>query len=120
MIRPRACSSSISSGSMPRSAGKLPTANSRMSSGLTCERSAIARYVTRTGPGRALVRHTVRFAQRSDAFDDHRLALTPGDAHRLQADLLVIGLQPVQERPHDAGAGHPEGVAEGDRPAVRV
>src|SRR4029450_4147553 len=54
------------------------------------------------------------------ALDDHRLSLAAGDAHRLQPNLVIVCLHRVQQRAHDAGAGHPEGVAQGDRPAVGV
>src|ERR1700759_4738305 len=102
---------------MPRSAGKLPTANSRNSSGLTWDISATDRYVNKKWPhAGATSSHNRRLpsahapAERSDPFDDHRLALAAGDAHRLQADLLVVGLHPVEQGAHDAGAGHPERV----------
>src|SRR5215208_441548 len=54
------------------------------------------------------------------ALDDHRHALAAADAHRLEADRLVERLEIVEERVHDPRAGHPVGVAERDRAAVRV
>src|SRR5688572_21442911 len=55
-----------------------------------------------------------------EALDDHRLALAAGDAHRLEADLVIVGLHDVQEGAHDPGARHAERVAQGDRTAVGV
>ena len=54
------------------------------------------------------------------ALHDHGHALAAADAHRLEAEGVVRVLQAVEQRGHDAGAGHPERVAEGDRPAVDV
>src|SRR6478609_4611789 len=51
---------------------------------------------------------------------DHRLAHAAGDAHRLEAYRAVEGVEVVEQRGHDARAGHPERVAEGDRAAERV
>src|SRR5919107_4530263 len=51
---------------------------------------------------------------------EHGHALAAADAHRLEADGLVERLQVVQQRGHDAGAGLPERVTEGDGPAVGV
>src|SRR3954447_15827911 len=59
----------------------------------------------------------LRLAQ---ALDDHRLALAARDAHGLETDRAVEGVQVVEQRGHDANAGHPERMAEGDRAAVRV
>src|SRR5207237_1860372 len=62
-----------------------------------------------------------RPASRSvQSLDDHGHALAAADAHRLETDRLVEGLEVVDERRHDAGAGHAEGGAEGDGAAVRV
>src|SRR5579872_1726479 len=52
--------------------------------------------------------------------DHHGHALSATDAHGLEADRLVGVLEPVEERRHDAGSGHAEGVAEGDGAAVDV
>src|SRR5689334_13362455 len=65
-----------------------------------------------TGQGRA--------ERRSQPLDDHGHALASTDTHRLEAHGLVGVLQAVQEGGHDAGAGHAEGVSEGDGPAVDV
>ncbi len=58
--RPRACVSSISSGSIPRSPGKLPRRNCLACSVVTCERSALARSISsprsRRGRGRRRAR----------------------------------------------------------------
>src|SRR5215208_4760486 len=51
---------------------------------------------------------------------DHRLPHPAGDAHRLEADRAVEGVEVVEQRGHDARAGHPERVAESDRAAERV
>src|SRR6185437_12875948 len=51
---------------------------------------------------------------------DQRHPLAAADAHRLQPELLVVPLQRVDQRAGDARAGHPEGVADGDRAAVHV
>src|SRR4029077_3284960 len=56
----------------------------------------------------------------AQALDDHRHALASADAHRLEADRLVRRLEAIEERRHDAGAGHPERVPEGDRTAVHI
>src|SRR5207248_2240791 len=53
-------------------------------------------------------------------FQHHRHALTAADAHRLQAPLLVVELQRVDQRAGDPGAGHAERVADRDRAAVDV
>ena len=50
----------------------------------------------------------------AQSLDDHGHALAAADAHRLQAEGLVGMLQAVDERRHDARAGHAERVAEGD------
>ena len=56
----------------------------------------------------------------AEALQHHRHALPAADAHRFQTDRLIVRAEPVEERGGDAGAGHPEGVAEGDRAAVDV
>src|SRR6266536_5609921 len=56
----------------------------------------------------------------SQALDDHRHALPTAHAHRLQAVGRVERLEVVEERAQDAGAGHPERMAEGDGATVRV
>src|SRR5207247_5423996 len=56
----------------------------------------------------------------ADALDDHGHALATAHAHRLETDGRIEGLQVVDERRHDAGTGHPEGMAEGDGAAVGV
>ena len=61
-------------------------------------------------PGRALS----RAARRSWP------SLAAADAHRLEADRVVERLEVVDQRGHDARAGHPVRVAEGDGAAVRV
>src|SRR5437868_6997298 len=45
-----------------------------------------------------------------EALDDHRHALAAADAHRRQADGLVISLESIDQRAQDARAGHPERV----------
>ena len=55
-----------------------------------------------------------------EALDDHRHALAATDAHRLEADGAAGVLEAVEQRGHDAGAGHAERVAEGDGAAVDV
>ena len=45
----------------------------------------------------------------AEALDDHGHALTAADAHRLEAEGLVLVLEGVDQRGHDAGAGHAEG-----------
>src|SRR5439155_829853 len=42
------------------------------------------------------------------------------DAHRLQAERLVLLAQPVEQRAEDAGARHPKGMAERDRAPVWI
>ena len=56
----------------------------------------------------------------AEALDQHRLAHAAGDAHRLDPERAVERAQAVQQRGHDARAGHPERVAEGDRATERV
>src|SRR4051794_38444383 len=56
----------------------------------------------------------------AEALDDHGHALATAAAHRLQAELLVVELEAVDQRAGDAGAGHAEGVAHGDGAAVHV
>src|SRR5207248_2704803 len=72
---------------------------------------------------RAIVRTSRRrlgSSSLADAFDDHGHALTAADAHGLESDVLVERLEVVDERRHDAGAGHTERVAQGDSAAVGV
>src|SRR4051794_5887844 len=52
--------------------------------------------------------------------DDHRLAHAAGGAHGLEPDRRVERVEVVEQRGHDARAGHPERVAERDRAAERV
>ena len=54
------------------------------------------------------------------AFDEHRHAHAAGHAHRLDAVGPVERLEVVEQRRHDARAGHPERMPERDRPAERV
>src|SRR5438270_2556515 len=56
----------------------------------------------------------------ADALDDHGHALTAADAHGFETHGLVERLQVVDQRRHDAGAGHAEGVPEGDGAAVGI
>src|SRR6476661_2863650 len=55
-----------------------------------------------------------------EAFDDHGHALTAADAHGLHAVAGAGVLEAVEEGGHDAGAGHPERMAERDRATVDV
>src|SRR4029077_5775945 len=52
--------------------------------------------------------------------DNHGHPLATTDAHRLQADRLVVGRQAVQQGAQDAGPRHAEWVAEGDRATMRI
>src|SRR5207245_4456117 len=56
----------------------------------------------------------------SEAFDEHRHAHAARHAHRLHAVGRVERVQVVEQRRHDACAGHTEGVPERDRAAERV
>src|ERR671916_803909 len=56
----------------------------------------------------------------AEAFEDDRHALTAADAHGLEPETRVAGLQAVDQRGHDAGAGGAEGVAERDGAAMDV
>ncbi|MBI2705291.1 MAG: SDR family oxidoreductase [Actinobacteria bacterium] len=47
-------------------------------------------------------------------------ALAAADAHRFEPEGLVGLLKPVDERGHDAGAGHAEGMTQRDRATVHV
>src|SRR4051794_338466 len=51
---------------------------------------------------------------------DHRHPLAATHAHRLQAVGLAAFLETVEEGAEDAGARHPEWMAQRDGPAVRV
>src|SRR4051812_38471014 len=78
-----------------------------------------------TNPAPKPAAATVRTSPRDSsalrqALDEDGHALAAADAHRLDAPRLVVGPQVVDQRAHDAGAGHAERVAEGDRAAVRV
>src|SRR5438105_10815211 len=55
-----------------------------------------------------------------EPLDDHGHALAAADAHRLEADRLVEGLEVVDQGAHDPGARHAERVPQGDGPAVGV
>src|SRR5262245_1565947 len=57
---------------------------------------------------------------RLEALDDHRHALAAADAHALHAVARTGLVHAVEERGHDARAGHAERVAERDRAAVHV
>ena len=48
------------------------------------------------------------------------MPMAAADAHGLDAELLVVPLQRVDQRAGDAGAGHAERVADRDRAAVDV
>src|SRR5215472_15009867 len=54
------------------------------------------------------------------ALDDHRHPLPAADTHGLQPVRLVERLEVVEQGAEDPGAGHAEGVAQRDRPSVRV
>src|SRR4051794_5879569 len=69
-------------------------------------------------PGRPL--RTSRRQPSGQALENHRHALATADAHRLQAERLVLGLEAVDQRAGDPGAGHAERVTDGDRSAVHV
>src|SRR5690606_12193146 len=56
----------------------------------------------------------------AEAFEDHGHALTAADAHGLEAELLAVVLQRVDERRGDASARHADRVADGDGTAVDV
>src|SRR5690606_486948 len=56
----------------------------------------------------------------SEAFDDGDVGLASALAHGLEPVAAAGALQLVQQGRHEAGAGRAEGVAEGDRAAVRV
>ena len=47
----------------------------------------------------------------AQALEDHGHALAAADAHRLEAELLVVALQAVEQRVGDPGAGRAERVA---------
>src|SRR6188768_1476134 len=81
-----------------------------------------ARLASRSASGWGEGRRVTRFYKRPrlQAFDDHGHALTAADAHRLEAVAAAAVLEAVEQRGHDAGAGHPERVAEGDGAAVGV
>src|SRR5437899_9112575 len=51
----------------------------------------------------------------AEALDNHRHPLATTNAHRFQADGLVVGGQAVEQCAQDAGPGHPERVTERDR-----
>ena len=78
-------------------------------------------FASEDQPGRlaeliaGFVREPVR-AGLAEPLDDHGLALAAGHAHGLEADRLVVGLEAVQQRGHDARAGHPERVARARSP----
>src|SRR5439155_16826268 len=55
-----------------------------------------------------------------EALQDRGHALAAADAHRLEAEGLVVELEPVDEGGGDAGAGHAERVPDGDGAAVHV
>jgi predicted MFS family arabinose efflux permease len=56
----------------------------------------------------------------TEPLQDHGHAHASPDTHGLQAEGEVAGAQPVQQGAGDAGAGHPERVAQGDRAAEDV
>src|SRR4051812_35162074 len=56
----------------------------------------------------------------AEALDHHGHALAAADAHRLEAERLVVVLQRVDERRRDARARHAERMTDGDRTAVDV
>src|SRR6478752_5400371 len=53
-------------------------------------------------------------------FDDHGHAHPAADAHGFQPDRAVGAAQTVDQGAGDPGPAHPEGVPEGDGPAVHV
>src|SRR6478735_2069749 len=56
----------------------------------------------------------------ADALEDHRHALAAADAHGDEAGGLVVPVEAVEHRVLQSGAGHAEGVADGDGAAVDV
>src|SRR5205085_11955717 len=71
--------------------------------------------------GRGIDRIIRRWYFRSaQAFQDHRHAVTAAATDGLQAELLVVEPQRVDQRGRDPRAGHAERVADRDRAAVHV
>src|SRR5690554_7974807 len=62
----------------------------------------------------------IRIARRLEALDDRDVRLTAALAHRLEAVAAARALKLVEHRHHELRAGCAEGMAEGDRAAVRV
>jgi len=54
------------------------------------------------------------------ALDDHRQALAATDTHGLHADVLVAGLQAVNQGGHNASTSHTEWVTECDCSTIDV
>src|SRR5213080_1259052 len=71
-------------------------------------------------PPRACERWGAGGPSSAEALEHHRHALAAADAHGLQPEGAVLRLQTVEQRAGDAGAGHAERVADGDRAAVHV
>ena len=65
---------------------------------------------TRIGTHRHQNDNRVVVFSSAHALDDHRQALAATDTHGLHADVLVVGLQAVNQSGHDACAGHTEWV----------
>src|SRR5688500_14286324 len=64
--------------------------------------------------------HTRERVRSAEALDDHGHALAAADAHRLETVGPARGLEAMDQRRHDAGTGHAEGVAQGDAAAMHV
>lgn len=60
------------------------------------------------------------FFSSAHALDDHRQALATTDTHGLHADVLVAGLQAVNQGGHDASTGHAEWVTKSNCSTVDV
>ena len=86
----------------------------------TARGSPLRARATSSGYRRRVRRRSRRSRSRLRDPDDQRVALAAAAAQRSGADAAAATLQLEREVQHDAGAGHADRVAEGDRAAVDV
>src|SRR5690606_12662837 len=98
----------------PTRPGRVPGTSAASSSTVTRDAAGTrdARPSASSPGGRASVTVRGSAGRSAQALDQHGHALAAADAQRLEPDGLVEGLQVVEQRRHDAGAGHAERVAE--------
>src|SRR3954452_24792660 len=120
--RRRAASVARASGGSPTCQPPVPALSSSMRSSRPASRTSERITPSAVGERQMLPMQTkrTRAIRRLELLHDHRLAHAAGHAHRLEAVGAAGLVEAVEQRGHDARAGHPEWVAEGNGSAERV